>query len=46
MYAGNHIARRRPEGWAERRRYFRRLLAKARPEIAEKTEEKSARPSK
>jgi hypothetical protein len=42
MYAGNHISRRRSEGWVERRRYFRRLLAKIRPEAESKAKEKSS----
>jgi hypothetical protein len=41
MYANNVIARRRPEGWAERRRYFKRLLLKAQP-AEEKSKEKLA----
>jgi hypothetical protein len=44
MYANNWIARRRPEGWAERRRYFKRLVAKVQP-VDDKSKEKSA-PSK
>ncbi|HEY7816873.1 MAG TPA: hypothetical protein VIG29_01540 [Vicinamibacteria bacterium] len=35
MYSGNTFSRRRPEGWAERRRYFRKLLANPRPVTAE-----------
>ena len=46
MYAGNNISRRRAEGWVERRRYFRKLLAKIRPEVDEKTKEKCAGSSK
>lgn len=29
MYAYNTVAKRRPNGWVERRRYFKRILAKA-----------------
>jgi hypothetical protein len=32
MYAYNHYSRRRPDGWAERRRYFRRLTETDRPQ--------------
>src|SRR3989304_1263599 len=32
MYAKNTIAKRRTSGWADRRRYYRRLFALARPE--------------
>lgn len=39
MYENNTIARRRPSGWVERRRYFRRLVEQARTE-ALKTAEK------
>ena len=46
MYAGNSFSRRRAEGWVERRRYFRKLLAKIRPEVDEKPKEKSAGSSK
>ncbi len=46
MYAGNSFSRRRSEGWVERRRYFRKLLAKIRPEVESKAKEKSAGPSK
>jgi hypothetical protein len=46
MYANNSIARRRPEGWVERRRYFRRLIAKLRPESAAKSKEKTSNSSK
>jgi hypothetical protein len=42
MYAGNSFSRRRSEGWVERRRYFRKLLAKIRPEADAKSKEKSA----
>jgi len=31
MYAKNTIARRRSSGWADRRRYYRRLFEQARP---------------
>lgn len=33
MHAANTIARRRPNGWADRRRYFRRLLELARTKV-------------
>jgi hypothetical protein len=46
MYAGNGFSRRRPEGWAERRRYFRKLLAKTRPETDARAKEKVAVSSK
>lgn len=46
MYANNPIARRRPEGWVERRRYFRRLLAKLRPESVVKSKEKISNSAK
>jgi hypothetical protein len=46
MYANNAIARRRPEGWVERRRYFRRLIAKLRPESAGKSKEKTSNSAK
>lgn len=32
MFYDNSFARRRPNGWAERRRAFQKLLASARPE--------------
>lgn len=31
MYAYNRIAKRRPKGWVERRRYFKRVLARTSP---------------
>jgi hypothetical protein len=40
MYGSNGFARRRPEGWAERRRYFKRLLAQARPRLDERPKDK------
>ncbi len=46
MYANNAIGRRRPEGWAERRRYFKRLLTKPQPAADEKSKEKDSAPSK
>jgi hypothetical protein len=46
MYSSNSFSRRRPEGWVERRRYFRKLLAKARPEVEEKAKDKSNASSK
>lgn len=42
MYASNAIGRRRPEGWAERRRYFKRLFEKAQPSTDQKSKEKTA----
>jgi hypothetical protein len=45
MYAGNSFSRRRSEGWVERRRYFRKLLAKAQPAEG-KAKEKSSGSSK
>jgi hypothetical protein len=46
MYANNVIGRRRPEGWVERRRYFKRLFAKVRPQTDEKSKEQIENPSK
>lgn len=46
MYAYNGFGRRRPEGYSERRRYFRKLLAKAQPESREKTKSQTDRASK
>jgi hypothetical protein len=46
MYSSNSFSRRRSEGWVERRRYFRKLLAKVRPEVEEKAKEKSTGSSK
>jgi hypothetical protein len=46
MYSSNSFSRRRSEGWVERRRYFRKLLAKIRPAADEKSKEKSAGSSK
>jgi hypothetical protein len=47
MYSGNTFSRRRPEGWAERRRYFRKLVANSRRVAAEpKPKQKSDGPSK
>jgi hypothetical protein len=46
MYAGNSFSRRRPEGWVERRRYFRRLTAKAQAPADAKAKEKSPESSK
>jgi hypothetical protein len=40
MYENNTVARRRPSGWVERRRYFRRLIEQARTG-ALKTDEKT-----
>jgi hypothetical protein len=40
MYENNTIARRRPSGWVERRRYFRRKIEQARTD-ALKTDEKT-----
>ncbi len=46
MYAGNLFSRRRSEGWVERRRYFRKLLAKIQGAAEEKAKEKSTGSSK
>jgi hypothetical protein len=46
MYSGNSFSRRRSEGWVERRRFFRRLLAKVRPEIEPKSKDKATASSK
>jgi hypothetical protein len=46
MYSSNSFSRRRSEGWAERRRYFRKLLAKLRPEVEEKAKDKAPVASK
>ena len=46
MYANNSIGRRRPEGWVERRRLFKKLFPKARPEAALKPTEKDKKDSK
>ena len=44
MYAYNQYSRRRPEGWAERRKYFRRLAESDRPQAVKKSRPPS-RPS-
>ena len=46
MYSSNSFSRRRSEGWVERRRYFRKLLAKVRPEAEEKAKDKAPASSK
>ena len=46
MYSGNSFSRRRSEGWVERRRYFRKLLSKIRPESDGQSKEKSPGSSK
>jgi len=46
MYAGNTFSRRRPEGWAERRKYFRKLLQRTRPEGNGQAKEKDSVSSK
>ena len=38
MYANNFFAKRRPDGWAERRRHFRRLFEGASNEAAKPEE--------
>lgn len=43
MYADNGFGRRRPEGWVERRRYFRKLTDKSRNAAAAKAESKTKR---
>lgn len=45
MYAQKKFARRRPEGWADRRRYFRRLFEAARAESDPKPEPAPPDPS-
>ena len=42
MYAYNTLGKRRPTSWAERRRYFRRLLAKTEPPSAQDGRKKRA----
>lgn len=37
MYADNGLGRRRPEGWAERRRYFRKITDPSRRAETEST---------
>ena len=44
MYADNNFGRRRPEGWAERRRFFRKLLERARSEAHDKQNDTAKRP--
>ena len=46
MYSSNSFGRRRSEGWVERRRYFRKLLAKVRPEVEDKAKDKAPVSSK
>lgn len=43
MYADNGFGRRRSEGWVERRRYFRKLMDKARDTAPAKAEPKTKR---
>ncbi len=42
MYAYKTIGKRRPTGWVERRRYFKRLLAKTKPPSAQDGQKKRA----
>lgn len=43
MYSKNSFSNRRSSGWAERRRYFRHLIAQARMRVWKETEiEKAA----
>ena len=42
MYAKNFIARRRPSGWAERRRYFQHLIAQTRVALKNEALRKTA----
>ena len=42
MYAKNTIARRRPSGWVERRRYFRHLIEQARTKVLKEENQKVA----
>jgi hypothetical protein len=46
MYASNGSRRKRLVGWVERRRYFRRLLAQARPQDEDRPKEKQDANSK
>jgi hypothetical protein len=42
MYARNFIAKRRPSGWAERRRYFQHLIAQTRVALKNEALRKAA----
>lgn len=44
MYAKNSIARRRPSGWAERRRFFRSLFEQVRAKAPRDDEFRKAAP--
>lgn len=46
MYRNNTLARRRPEGWVERRRYFRRLTATVPPETQPKDRAEEPEPAR
>lgn len=37
MYPKNNVSKRRPSGWADRRRYFRHLIAMARARVLRET---------
>jgi hypothetical protein len=37
MYLKNNVSKRRPSGWADRRRYFRHLIARARTRVLRET---------
>jgi hypothetical protein len=45
MYGKNTIARRRSSGWADRRRYYRRLFEQARPKALKDEEAPKAAPA-
>jgi hypothetical protein len=44
MYSKNTIGKRRPSGWTDRRRYYRRLLEQARPKALKDEEAQKAAP--
>lgn len=44
MYAKNTIGKRRSSGWADRRRYYRRLFEQARPKALKDEETPKAAP--
>lgn len=44
MYAKNTIARRRSSGWADRRRYYRRLFEQVRLKALKEEETQKAAP--
>lgn len=46
MYAHNTYSRRRPEGWAERRKYFRRLAESDRAPAVRKPRGQTVEPSR